>query len=113
MISPLEEMLVRNAISNHIVAARHEVELIYRNGLRLLKLVNTLLDFSRIEAGRTQAVYELIDLSVYTAEIASSFRSAMEKAELDFIVHCPPLHVPAYVDRDMWEKIVLNLLSRE
>jgi signal transduction histidine kinase/DNA-binding response OmpR family regulator len=111
MISPLEEMLVRNAISNHIVAARHEVELIYRNGLRLLKLVNTLLDFSRIEAGRTQAVYELIDLSVYTAEIASSFRSAMEKAELDFIVHCPPLHVPAYVDRDMWEKIVLNLLS--
>jgi PAS domain S-box-containing protein len=111
MMSPLEEMLVRNATSDHIVAAKHEVELIYRNGLRLLKLVNTLLDFSRIEAGRMQAVYEPVDISVCTAEIASSFRSALEKAELDFIVDCPPLSVPAYVDRDMWEKIVLNLLS--
>jgi DNA-binding NtrC family response regulator len=77
----------------------------------LLKLVNTLLDFSRIEAGRVQAVYEPTDLSGITAEIASVFRSAMENAGLQFTVECPPIGEPVYVDRDMWEKVVSNLLS--
>src|SRR6185437_1841639 len=82
-----------------------------RNALRLLKLVNTLLDFSRIEAGRIQAVYEPTDLSRLTADIASSFRSAIEKAGLRFSVECESISEPVYVDRDMWEKVVLNLLS--
>jgi signal transduction histidine kinase len=79
--------------------------------MRLLKLVNTLLDFSRIEAGRVQAAYEPTDLSALTADIASAFRSAMSQAGLEFIIDCPPLPEPAYVDREMWEKIVLNLVS--
>jgi PAS domain S-box-containing protein len=90
---------------------RERVALVQRNGLRLLKLVNTLLDFSRIEAGRVQAVYEPTNLATFTADLASSFRAAMEKAGLRFIVDCRPLPEPVYVDRDMWEKIVLNLLS--
>src|SRR5205823_5167075 len=76
-----------------------------------LKLVNTLLDFSRIEAGRIQASYEAIDLATYTAELASVFRSAVEKGGLTLTVDCPPLPERLYVDRDMWEKIVLNLLA--
>ncbi len=111
MISPLEELLTRNATSDHLVADRREVEVIHRNSLRLLKLVNTLLDFSRIEAGRIEAVYEPIDLAAYTAELASTFRSAMDRAGLRFTVDCRPLPVPIHVDRDMWEKIVLNLVS--
>ena len=87
------------------------VEIAHRNGLRLLKLVNTLLDFSRIEAGRVQASYEPTDLAALTAELAEHFRSAMERAGLELDVDCPPLREPVYVDRDMWEKIVLNLLS--
>ncbi len=79
--------------------------------MRLLKLVNTLLDFSRIEAGRTQAVYKPTDLAALTSSLASVFRSAIEKAGLDFIVDCPPLNEHVYIDVDMWEKIVLNLLS--
>ena len=53
-----------------------------RNGLRLLRLVNTLLDFSRIEAGRVRATYRPTDLASYTAELASNFRSACERADL-------------------------------
>ena len=87
------------------------VEIIHRNALRLLKLVNTLLDFSRIEAGRVQAVYEPTDLAALTADLASVFRSAVERAGMELVVDCPPLPEPAYVDRDMWEKIVLNLVS--
>jgi signal transduction histidine kinase len=83
----------------------------HRNGLRLLRLVNTLLDFSRIEAGRVQARYEPTDLAVATAELASVFRSAIERAGLQLVVDCPPLPEPVYVDREMWEKVVLNLIS--
>jgi signal transduction histidine kinase/DNA-binding response OmpR family regulator len=111
MLSPLEDLLVRNATADVVLSDRREIELIHRNGLRLLKLVNTLLDFSRIEAGRVHAVYEPVDLGDYTTELASTFRSAMERAGLRYVVDCPPLPAPAYVDRDMWEKIVLNLVS--
>ena len=90
---------------------RRQLEAAHRNSLRLLKLVNTLLDFSRIEAGRTQAVYEETELSGLTAELASNFRSACERAGVDLIVECQAIAAPTYVDRDMWEKIVLNLLS--
>jgi PAS domain S-box-containing protein len=90
---------------------REELDVIRRNGLRLGKLVNTLLDFSRIEAGRMQARYEPVDLAAVTAGLASVFRSAVERAGLRFEVDCPPLPEPVYLDRDMWEKVVLNLLS--
>ncbi|MCW7539452.1 ATP-binding protein [Aquabacterium sp. A7-Y] len=88
-----------------------QLEIVHRNSLRLLKLVNTLLDFARIEAGRARANYQATDLAVFTADLASSFRSACERAGLTLDVACPPLPDVVYVDRDMWEKIVLNLLS--
>lgn len=110
MLGPLEELLnsQRTALSNEV---RQEVETVHRNGLRLLKLVNTLLDFSRIEAGRIQATYRPVNLSDRTQELASVFRSAMERAGLVYEVDCAPLPQPVYVDLEMWERIVLNLLS--
>ena len=83
----------------------------HRNALRLQKLVNSLLEFSRIEAGRIQANYEPTDLARFTEELASTFRSGMERAGLILTVDCAPLPQAVYVDCDMWEKIVLNLLS--
>ena len=90
---------------------QEELEVIRRNGLRLGKLVNTLLDFSRIEAGRMQVSYEPADLAAVTTELASVFRSAVDRAGLAFEVDCPPLPEVVYLDRGMWEKVVLNLLS--
>ena len=90
---------------------RERLEIVQRNALRMQKLVNTLLDFSRIEAGRVQASYEATDLATFTAELASNFRSACESAGLELRVKCDPVQEPVYVDRDMWEKVVLNLLS--
>ena len=87
------------------------MKIAYRNSLRLLKLVNALLDFARVEAGRMEASYEPTDLGAFTTDLASVFRSAIERADLSLTVDCPPLSEPVYVDRGMWEKIVLNLLS--
>ncbi|MBW4485470.1 MAG: PAS domain S-box protein [Tildeniella torsiva UHER 1998/13D] len=107
MLGPVEEALQ----DTHDATQRQRLELVYRNALRLQKLVNTLLDFSRIEAGRIEASYEPTDLALLTADLAGVFQSAVEQAGLRLSVDCPPLVAPAYVDRDMWEKIVLNLLS--
>jgi PAS domain S-box-containing protein len=109
MLGPLEDLLI-DARPSLAPEHRAQLETAHRNSLRLLKLVNTLLDFSRIEAGRVQAVYEPTELDSFTAELASNFRAAIEKAGLRFLVNCAST-APVYVDRDMWEKIVLNLLS--
>ena len=110
LVGPIEDGLADTAAPLPAVQ-RERQEIAHRNALRLLRLVNTLLDFSRIEAGRIDASYEPTDLAVFTAELASVFRSAIEKAGLELVVECEPLPGPVHVDRDMWEKIVLNLLS--
>ncbi len=110
MLGPVEDML-RDRTEPVPEVHAQRLDLIYRNSLRLLKLVNTLLDFSRIEAGRVQARYEPTDLSSVTEELSSMFRSATERAGLKLVVDCKPLPEAIYVDREMWEKIVFNLLS--
>jgi signal transduction histidine kinase len=107
MLGPLEELL-RRPLQAELHA---ELDMVYRNGLRLLKLVNALLDFSRIEADRVEAVHEATDLASLTTDVAGAFRSAIEHAGLRLIVECEPLPGPVHVDREMWEKILLNLLS--
>jgi signal transduction histidine kinase len=109
MLGPLEDEL---AEADPLPVQRYErLQTVHRNSLRLLKLVNTLLDFSRIEAGRIQACFEPVDLAAFTTVLASSFESAMSKAGLQFIFALQPLPEDVYVDREMWEKIVFNLLS--
>jgi signal transduction histidine kinase len=110
MLGPTEDLL-SGTYGALPAAQRDQVELLHRNALRLLKLVNALLDFSRIEAGRVEAVFEPTDLTQLTIDLASAFRSAIERARLQFEVSCLPLDEAVYVDRSMWEKIVLNLLS--
>ena len=109
MLGPAHDAL---ASAGELTAADLERwQLVQRNAQRLLKLVNTLLDFSRIEAGRVEAAYEPTDLAALTADLTSQFRAAIERAGLALVVDCPPIGQPVYVDHDMWEKIVLNLLS--
>ena len=110
MLGPLEE-LQREAAGRLPDDAVQALATAHRNSLRLLKLVNTLLDFSRIEAGRVDASFESTDLAALTAELASAFRSAADAADLQLVIECATLPEAVYVDRDMWEKVVLNLLS--
>lgn len=108
ILGSLEEMLKN---SNRDANEKEAVETTHRNALRLLRLVNNLLDFSRIEAGKEKAQFQLTDIAQLTTDIASNFRSVIENAGLAFQVKTSIIVQPVFIDRDMWEKIVLNLLS--
>ncbi|WP_373991767.1 ATP-binding protein [Duganella sp. BuS-21] len=115
--TPLTLLLgpVHDALHDHSAplppVQRERLQLMQRNALRLQKLVNSLLEFSRVQAGRAQASFVAVDLASLTADLASSFRSAIEGAGMRLLVDCAPLDEAVYVDPAMWEKIVLNLLS--
>jgi signal transduction histidine kinase len=108
MLGPLEDALADATLAP---AQKARITLAHENALRLLKLVNALLDFSRLEAGRAQARFGPVDLSRFTGELAGMFDSAVTRTSLRLRIDCPPLSQPAWVDRDLWEKIVLNLIS--
>jgi PAS domain S-box-containing protein len=111
MLGPVEDALNDSSAAALDPVQRLRLDVAKRNSLRLLKLVNTLLDFSRIEAGRANANFQPTDLSGFTTELVSNFHSATEKAGLKLEIECEPLPQNVPVDRDMWEKIVFNLVS--
>lgn len=108
LLGPIEDMLIDAGISG---TEKTRLELAYRNALRMQKLVNTLLEFSRIEAGRVDGSFSKIDICAFTQDLASTFRSAIEKAGMQLEFECSSVHDEVYVDAEMWEKIVLNLVS--
>lgn len=108
MLSPLQD-LIRNS---SIPKLQHEkLDIIQRNAHRLQKLVNTLLDFSRIEAGQKDAVFQPVDIVKYTTDLAGNFRSLVEDAGLKLVVKAEDPKEPVYLNPSMYEKIMLNLLS--
>lgn len=107
MLGPLEELMERLLTDED----RLLVQSAQRNALRLQKLVNALLDFSRLEEGRVKTRFQDTNLPEMTSELASHFDSACSDAGLALRIDCPPMDAPVSVDRDMWEKIVLNLIS--
>src|SRR5262249_16227623 len=108
LLGPTEELV---SAADLPATHRARMETVHRNALRLLRLVNTLLDFARAEAGRVEPLFQPTDLARLTADLASVFRSAVERAGLRLVVECEPLPERVYVDREVWEKVVLNLLS--
>ena len=108
LLGPIEDTL-HDPENNEATKVRMDTA--YRNALRMQKLVNTLLEFSRIEAGRVDGKFSLVDITTFTRDLASSFRSAIEKAGMKLEFVGEKIEAPVYVDIDMWEKIVLNLVS--
>ncbi len=109
MLGPVADLLEKPDMA---VADRVQIlEMIYRSGLRLQKMVDSMLDFSRAEAGRASATFQPTDLSKFTTELASIFHSAAERAGLTLTVDAHPLQAHHNIHREMWEKVLNNLLS--
>lgn len=90
--------------------ARESIDVATRNALRLQRLVDSLLAFSRIEAGRLEPRFTSVELVTFTRELVSAFESLAKRAGLRLAFHGSEA-APATVDRDMWERIVFNLIE--
>ena len=108
IIGPVEDMLEGDALS---AEARVSLAHVRRNSYRLLRHVNALLDFARVDARSVTVFFEPTDLAALTREIACAFEPAIARAGLRFSVDCPALPAPVLVIPEAWEQIVLNLLS--
>jgi signal transduction histidine kinase/CheY-like chemotaxis protein len=108
LLAPVEDAMNDPQISSE---NKIRMEVAYRNALRMQKLVNTLLEFSRIEAGRSEGKFTRVDICSFTEDLASTFRSAIERSGMHLRVHCEKIVGEVYVDPDMWERIILNLVS--
>lgn len=106
LLGPLEHALASAPLDEQTAT---ELAAARRNAGRLQRLVDSLLDFSRIEAGRATAALLCLDVGALTAHIASSFSELCRRAGLALELDCRP--ALADVDPGMWETIVLNLLS--
>lgn len=108
MLGPVDELRRDPALADP--RTRETLDTVHRNGLRLGRLVDSLLDFSRLQAGHVQARQQPVDLGALSTDLAAAFRSAVLAAGLAYAVDCPDLgRVP--VDPEMWEKIVGNLIG--
>ncbi|KAK9708962.1 hypothetical protein K7432_009342 [Basidiobolus ranarum] len=110
ILSPIEQTLHDHTLPPK---ARKNMLMVQRNARRLLKLVNTLLEFSKIEAGKNTAAFQQTNISQFTRELLSSFESTAVTLGVEFVINVPEMitELPVYVDQDMWEKILLNLVS--
>jgi signal transduction histidine kinase len=108
LLGPIEDLLNDPAPAE---VNRYRLGVAYRNALRMQKLVNTLLEFSRLEAGRLEGQFQRVDIALLTLDLASSFRSAIERAGMTLRTYAGAIGDEVYVDTELWERIVLNLVS--
>lgn len=109
LLGPLEELLA--GAEPLTETQRSTLDQVRRNGLRMQRLVDALLDFSRVGSGRLEPELRALDLAALTSELVSAFASAATSAGLVLTVDCPPLPHLVRVDPRMWETVVLNLVS--
>ena len=92
-------------------AYREDVDIAERGALRLQRLVDGLLEFAQADADELHAVLAPTDLALVTADVASMFRAAIERAGMRLEVDPATLSRLVEVDPEMWVRIVTNLLS--
>lgn len=113
ILGPLEDMMQTRKSKDNAEdeSTRKSLKMIHRHAQRLLRLVNSLLDFSALEAGRKQPRFRPMDLSSVTTDLASLFRAAIERGQIDYRVDCPPAPALCWIDSEIYEKIVYNILG--
>lgn len=109
IISPLEKYLTEN--KDIPQPQRKRTEAIYRNAQQLQKLINQLLDLSKLEAGKLSPSITQNDIVEFLEQITESFRSLAEQKNIELSFEASQPYILAYFDTDILEKVVTNLLS--
>ncbi|KAF8603915.1 hypothetical protein BDV93DRAFT_523067 [Ceratobasidium sp. AG-I] len=107
--APLEQLSASTVLGH---ATQYKIQLAMRNAKRLKKLIDSIMDMSKLEAGRLLGHFRPVQLGQLTADLAALFRSMAEKKSIEYEITYSTGDEPlVYVDVDLWEKIICNLLS--
>jgi signal transduction histidine kinase/AraC-like DNA-binding protein len=107
ILAPLEEMKQGKLDA----ANKQYITIIQKNAIRLLKLVNELMDFRKIEAGKMQLHVSENDIVQFTDAIINTFKSLAKKRNIDVRLIAKHKSLPVWFDTSMLDKVIFNLLS--
>jgi signal transduction histidine kinase/serine phosphatase RsbU (regulator of sigma subunit) len=110
-LGPVEAMLGEEAAAGGGSERAARLEMVRRNQLRLLKLINDLLDFSKLEAGKMRLVFQPTEIGAQLESLVAPVREAATTRGIAVSLALPPKPLMLYVDREKFERVVLNLLS--
>ena len=110
MLAPLKAIL-EGRMGKITPTLQDTLETMQRNGYKLLKLINNLLDLSKLEEGKMRLKVKTLDLVEFIPPLLSSVKPLADQKQLRLYYQHPPHPVPLTLDPDQFEKVVLNLLS--
>jgi len=88
-----------------------EFNLIYNNSKRLLRMINQLLDFRRVESRNFKLKASKTNLESFVSVIFSDFTSEAQKKEIDFNFSSELKEKEVFIDRDLFDNVLFNLIS--
>ena len=91
--------------------AREQLQVVERNTNRMLRLINQILDFRKIQNRKMKMQVQRINVVAFTRKIMENFESVAEEHQIDFLFETEKEELYLWVDVDKFEKIVFNLLS--
>ena len=92
-------------------SSRHDLELMDLNIQRSVRLLQQILETSKLQAGELKILVSQGDVMQYIKETARSLEPLMIRKHLTFTINCKPESMMGWVDTDKMDKIIFNLLS--
>ena len=109
ILAPLDDILSSSKFKD--ANFRQDLLLIRKNTLRLLRLVNQLMDFRKVEGQKMQIKSEKHDLIPFLNEIMASFKKIAQQRNIDFRIICSQTKLFTYFDPSLLDKVIFNVLS--
>ncbi len=108
MTGPLESLMQKDDLS---IEMQHQLEMIYRNALRLLRLINQIMDFRKLENDKMELHAGQYDVVKFLQRIKDNFDPLAEKKRISFRIECSAAFQELWFDPDKMDKVMFNLLS--
>lgn len=105
---PVEQVLKNDKLP---ADAREQLVVVERNTSRMLRLVNQILDFRKIQNKKMKMQVQRVDIVPFVRKVMDNFEAVAEEHRIDFLFQTEKDHLYLWVDADKLEKIVFNLLS--
>ena len=105
---PVEQVLKNDKLP---ADAREQLVVVERNTSRMLRLVNQILDFRKIQNKKMKMQVQRVDIVPFVRKVMDNFEAVAEEHRIDFLFQTEKEHLYLWVDADKLEKIVFNLLS--